>query len=95
MRPVKKINRMNVSSLPQDVLGKHLHFPAKRPSSQETHIEHVKIQMEHLIVLRDYHLLKMRLTDQGDLRENYRTIADSISGVISQYSVLLANLNSK
>ena len=95
MRPVKNLNRMNASSLPQNVLGKHLHFPAKHPSPQETHIEHLKTQMEHLIVLRDYHLLKMRLTDQGDLRENYRTIADSISGVISHYSDLLAKLNSK
>jgi len=95
MRQMENSNKMNALSLSQNVLGKHLHFHAKRPPLQEIHIEHLKTQMQHLIVLREYHLLKMRLTDHRELRENYRSIADSISGVISQYSDLLAKLNSK
>jgi len=67
----------------------------KLPSSKAMHIEHLKNQIEHLRVLKSFHLFQMGVTTHPQLFESYRDIADGISEVISQYEKLLVKLQSE
>jgi len=71
-------------------------FPAKlATASQVFHVEHLKSQYEHLQILHQYHVNQLNTTKDQQRFKSYRDIANSLSSVISQYEILIANLLSK
>ena len=75
---------------------KRLSFTQKYfPQGQELHREHLTRQWEHLRVVRNFHLQCMDNTQNPELREKYRDIANLLEQAICQYEDLLAKLQSK
>ena len=69
--------------------------PKLAAAAQMFHIEHLKSQYEHLLVLQNYHVHQMNTAKDTQLLESYREIVNSIKSVIRQFEALLAKLQSK
>ena len=63
------------------------------PYAYIAHIQHLRAQIEHLEVLKEYHQHQMNLSSNRQLTHKYRLIADAISELISHYKALLKELN--
>lgn len=63
------------------------HKPLK--SSQDLHIEHLAIQRDHLLLIRDRHLQWMGESDDLTVRTKHFEIAASIEKIASQYDSLI------
>jgi hypothetical protein len=59
---------------------------------QALYLEHLILQREHLLLVRDRHLHWMDETDDPEIREIHQSLADLLEQVTSQYENLVAAL---
>jgi hypothetical protein len=64
--------------------------PPKKSLLQAHRIQHLKMQQEHLILIRDY--LRAHRSENPDITSTYQGIANLLDQVIDEYDFLMGKL---
>lgn len=89
---VKHSDPKNSSSASKTIFNAPIALPPTNLSQAEKiHVEHLKNQYEHLLILYEYHVQHMNRARSRQLFEGYRDLADTMARAIAQYEALLIN----
>ena len=62
---------------------------------QTLHLEHLQIQRDHLLFVRDRHLRWMAETEDGEVRQIHQDLVDLLDRIVDRYEELIVVLEER